>query len=57
LSHPCGKYAYQFQASSFTGVGGEWGDRQKDGSQAFLNRSLYKISKLLPHFAQDGQYK
>jgi len=24
------------------------------GCQAFLNRSLYKISKLLPHFARDG---
>jgi len=44
-----------FQASSFTGVGGEWGDRQTHtGCEALLKRSLYKISKLLPNFAWDG---
>jgi len=38
-----------FQASCFTGVGGGGGDRQTDKEhQAFLNRSLYKISKLPP---------
>jgi len=43
------------QASGFTGVGGEWGDRQKHtGCQAFWNRSLSKISKLFPGFARDG---
>jgi len=44
-----------FQASSFTSVGGEWGDRRTDtGRQAFLTRSLYNISKLVHRFAQDG---
>jgi len=34
---------FNFQVSSFTDVGGEWGDRQTHtGRQAFLNRSLYK---------------
>jgi len=43
-----------FQASSFTGVGGGGGDRPTHtGRQAFLNRSVFKISKLLPRFAQD----
>jgi len=43
-----------FQASSFTGVGGEWGDTQTDTwHQAFLNRWLCKISKLLSRFAWD----
>jgi len=38
-----------FRVSSFTGVGGEWGDRRTDmGCQAFLNRSLSKISILPP---------
>jgi len=38
-----------FQAPSFNDMGGEWGDRQTDMCrQAFLNRSLYKISKLPP---------
>jgi len=42
-----------FQVTSFTGVGGERGARQiqmqknTHGSQAFLNRSLYEILKLL----------
>jgi len=38
----------KFQASSFNDVGGGGGggDRWKDGHQAFLKRSLYKISKL-----------
>jgi len=46
-----------FKASSYTDVGGEWGDRwTHTGRQAFINRSLYKIFKLLPRFAQDGQW-
>jgi len=45
-----------FQASSFTGVGGKQGDRLLHTEcHAFLNRSLYKISKLLPHLARDGK--
>jgi len=44
-----------FQASSFTGVGGEWTDRRfHTECQVILNRSLYKISKLFPCFARDG---
>jgi len=38
------------QLSSFNGGG----EKQKGGRQAFLNRSLYKISKLPPRFARDG---
>jgi len=41
-----------YQASSFPGVGVEWGDSlTHTGCQAFLNRSLYKISRLLLRFA------
>jgi len=46
----------KFQLSSFNGVGGGGGGgggRQKDG-QAFLNRSLYKISKFPPLYAWEG---
>jgi len=47
-------HAY-FQVSSFTGVGGEWGDRRMHTwCQAFLKRSVYKICKILPPFARDG---
>jgi len=48
-----------FQASSFTGVGGEWGDRRTDmWRQAFLHRSLYKIFINLPlHLALGGIIK
>jgi len=37
-------------------VGGEWGGdrRTHTGHQAFLNRPLYNISKLLPCFSRDG---
>jgi len=44
----------KFQLSSFTAVGGEYGERwTRMGRQAFLNRSLCKISKLFPCFALD----
>jgi len=44
-----------FKVSSFTDVGGEWGDEQMaKGCKAFLNRSLYKISKLPFRFRRDN---
>jgi len=52
-SYHCTTLHANFQASSFTGVGGEWGDRRTDtGRQAFLSRFLCKISKLLPRFVR-----
>jgi len=46
----------KFQPSSFNDVGWEeeLTDGRKDRRQAFLNRSLYKISKLPLCFAREG---